>query len=113
MNGHARLITARPPEWEPLVSARQWVLLAHALRDVPETLADLRVVLGELSPGVRCALLAHLMQALASGGSPARAVWTSLAMTGHEVKLRSAVARAQQDLHPWGAATVHALGDGG
>lgn len=109
MSHHAGRISPRPQEWEPLVSAPQWVILAHALRDAPATLGDLRVVLDELSPGVRRALLAHLMQTLASGGSPVRAVWTALAITGHEVKLRSAVTRAHFDLHHQRAATVHAL----
>lgn len=109
MSPHASRISPRPQEWEPLVSAPQWVILAHALRDAPATLGDLRVVLGELSPGVRRALLAHLMQTLASGGSPVRAVWTALAITGHEVTLRSAVTRAHFDLHQQRAATVHAL----
>ena len=110
MSHHARRISPRPQEWKPLVSAPQWVILAHALRDAPATLGDLRVVLGELSPGVRRALLAHLMQTLASGASPpVRAVWTALAITGHEVKLRSAVTRAHFDLHHQIAATVHAL----
>ena len=100
---------SRPHEWEPLVSARQWVILAHTLRDAPEVLDDLRVVLCELSPGVRRALLAHLMEALASGVSPMRAVWSAAAITGHEAKLRSAVARAQLDARPRRMATVHAL----
>ncbi len=108
MSRPARRISPRPQEWEPLVSAPQWVILAHALRDAPAMLCDLRVVLGELSPGVRRALLAHLMQGLASGACPVRAVWTALAITGHEVKLRSAVTRAHFDLHQ-SAATVHAL----
>jgi hypothetical protein len=103
-----RHITTRPPAWEPLVSARQWLILSHTLRD-DQVLADLHVVLGELSPGVRRALLAHLMETLASGVSPVRAVWISLAITGHDVKLRSARARAHQDVHPNHAATVHAL----
>jgi hypothetical protein len=87
----------RPCEWEPLVSTRQWAILAHTLRDAPEILGDLRVVLAQLSPAVRCALLAHLMQSLASGMSPASAVWRSLVITGHEVKLRSAAALGRRD----------------
>ncbi len=109
MDHHARRNIVRPPQWQPLVSARQWLILTHTLRDAPELLGDLRVVLGELSPGVRRALLAHLMQTLASGASPVRAVWTALAITGHEVKLRSAVTRADSDVHHQRAATVHAL----
>jgi hypothetical protein len=108
MTPPVRHITARPPAWEPLVSDRQWLILSHNLRDT-HVLADLRVVLGELSPGVRRALLAHLMETLASGVSPVRAVWVSLAITGHDVKLRSAHARAQLDVHHGQAATVHAL----
>lgn len=55
----------------------------------------------QLSPGVRTALLANLMDALASDASPARAVWRALAITGHEVKLCSAAALGR----------LHALGD--
>jgi hypothetical protein len=80
-----------------LVSTRQWAILDHTLRDAPEVLGDLRVVLAQLSPAVRCALLAHLMQTLASGSSPVSAVWRSLVLTAHEVKLRSAVALGRRD----------------
>jgi len=75
------------------------VILAHALRDAPEVLSDLRVVLAQLSPGVREALLGNLMEGLASGVRPARAVWMALAVTGHEVKLCSAVALGRLHAH--------------
>ena len=83
---------ACPTEWQPLVSRRQWAILAHEFRDAHEVLSDLRIVLAELSPGARRVLLVNLMRALASGLSPGRAVWISLARTGHELKLCSAVA---------------------
>ena len=91
----------RPLGWQPLVSPRQWAILAHALRNRPEILDDLRVVLTQLSPSVRSALVANLMEALASDARPTRAVWSALAITGHEVKLCSAAALGR----------LHALGD--
>jgi len=91
----------RPLEWQPLVSARQWAILADALKDHPEVLDDLRVVLTQLSPGVRTALLANLLISLAAEERPTRAVWTALAVTGHEVRLCSAAALGR----------LHALGD--
>jgi hypothetical protein len=92
----------RPLEWQPLVSARHWTILAYALRDHPEVLLeDLRVVLTQLSPAVRSALVANLLISLASEERPTRAVWTALALTGHEVKLCSAAAFGR----------LHALGD--
>lgn len=91
----------RPLKWQPLVSARHWTILSYALRDHPEVLEDLRVVLTQLSPGVRGALVANLLISLASEERPTRAVWTALAMTGHEVKLCSAAALGR----------LHALAD--
>jgi hypothetical protein len=88
-------------EWQPLVSPRQWAILAHALRDHPVVLDDLRVVLSELSPGVRGALVANLLISLGSEDRPSRAVWFALAVTGHEVKLCSAAALGR--LHALGA----------
>lgn len=101
MDRRHRPIPARPLQWQPLVSPRQWATLAHALSDRPEILDDLRVVLTQLSPGVRKALVANLMEALASDARPTRAVWSALAITGHEVKLGSAAALGR----------LHALGD--
>ena len=100
---HRRSIPAspRPLEWQPLVSPRQWAILAHALRDHREVLDDLRVVLSELSPGVRGALVANLLISLGSEEHPSRAVWFALAATGQEVKLCSAVALGR----------LHALAD--
>ena len=100
MDPHVK-VPARPLEWEPLVSARQWVILAHAFSDAPEVLGDLRVVLGQLSPRVRGVLLGNLMVALASQVRPGRAVWTALAITGDEVKRCSAAALGR----------LHAAGD--
>ena len=100
-----RPIRARPLQWQPLVSPRQWAILAHALSDSPEVLDDLRVVLTQLSPRVRGALIANLMAALASDTRPAGAVWSALAITGHEVKLCSAAALGRR------ARALHALGD--
>ena len=94
-------VPPRPATWQPLVSPGQWAILAHALRDCPEALDDLRVVLAQLSPGVRSAFIANLMEALASGVLARRAVWSALAITGHEVKLCSAAALGR----------LHALGD--
>lgn len=91
----------RPLEWQPLVSARHWTILAYALKDHPEVLDDLRVVLTQLSPGVRGALLANLFITLAFEEHPPRAVWAALAITGHEVKLCSASALGR----------LHALAD--
>ena len=101
MDRRHRSIPARPLQWQPLVSPRQWAILAHALSDSPEILDDLRVVLTQLSPRVRSALVANLMEALASNARPTRAVWSALAITGHEVKLCSAAALGR----------LHALGD--
>lgn len=101
MDRRNRSIPARPLQWQPLVSPCQWAILAHALSDRPEVLDDLRVVLAQLSPGVRSALVANLMEALASETRPTRAVWNALAITGHEVKLCSAAALGR----------LHALGD--
>ena len=104
-------VPERPLEWQPLVSPRQWAILANALADCPEVLADLRTVLTQLSPGVRSALVANVTTALESEARPTRAVWMALAITGDEVKLCSAVALGR--LHalaydaPGGA--VHAL----
>ncbi len=92
---------ARPDVWRPLVTRRQWAILAHAFRDASAVLGDLRVVLAELSPGVRAALLGNLMDALASGVRPGRAIWMALAVTGHEARLCSADALGR----------LHALGD--
>lgn len=77
------------------------MILADALRDSPEVLDDLRIVLAQLSPRVRGSLVANLMEALASGARPRQAVWVALEITGHEVKLCSAVALGR----------LHALGD--
>ena len=101
MDRRQRSIPARPLQWQPLVSPRQWAILAQALSDRPEILDDLRVVLTQLSPGVRRALVANIMGALATGARPTRAVWSALAITGHEVKLCSAAALGR----------LHALGD--
>jgi hypothetical protein len=90
-----------PPEWQPLVSSRQWARLARALGQAPEVLDDLRVVLAQLSPAVRNALLDNLTDRLAAGTRPALAVWEALATTGHEARLRSAALLGR----------LHALGD--
>ena len=104
-------VPKRPPDWQPLVSPRQWAILAQALADCPEVLDDLHIVLTQLSPGVRSALVANLVAALESGARPARAVWMALAITGDEVRLCSAVAlgrlHALADDAP--GAAVHAL----
>ena len=94
-------VPSRPAPWHPLVSPGQWAILAHALAECPEALDDLRVVLAQLSPGVRSALIANLMEALAAGVLARRAVWSALAVTGHEVKLCSAAALGR----------LHALAD--
>jgi hypothetical protein len=73
MDRRHRPIPVRPLPWQPLVSPRQWAILEHALSDRPEILDDLRVVLTQLSPGVRSALVANLMEALASDARPAHA----------------------------------------
>ena len=91
----------RPLQWQPLVSPREWAILAQALSDHPEILDDLRVVLTQLSPGVRGALITNLSEAFVSGASPTHAIWSALAITGHEVKLCSAAALGR----------LHALGD--
>ena len=96
-----RAMPGRPLQWQPLVSPRQWAILAHALSARPEILDDLRVVLTQLSPRVRSALVANLMEALASGARPTRAIWSALAITGQELKLCSAEALGR----------LHALGD--
>jgi hypothetical protein len=101
MHRRQRSIPARPLQWQPLVSPREWAILAHALSDRPEILDDLRVVLTQLSPGVRNALIANLMETLASDARPTHAIWSALAITGHEVKLCSAAALGR----------LHALGD--
>ena len=85
-------VLERPPEWQPLVSPRQWAIVANALVDCPDVLDDLHIVLRQLSPGVRGTMIANLVMALESGARPARAVWMALAITGDEVKLCSAVA---------------------
>lgn len=77
--------------WQPLVSPRQWAVIVHALGSTPSALDDLRVVLEQLSPRVRSTLVANLMDALGSDPHPTRAVWSALAVTGHELKLCSAV----------------------
>ena len=104
-------VPERPLEWQPLVSPRQWAILAHALADCPEVLDGLRTVLTQVSPGVRGTLVANLMMALESEARPARAVWMALAITGDEVKLCSAVAlgrlHALADDAPGG--TVHEM----
>ncbi len=90
-----------PWQWQPLVSRREWVVLAGALRGSPAILEDLRVVLLQLSPGVRRALVANLMTVLESDACATRAVWSALVITGHEVKMCSAAALGR----------LHALGD--
>ncbi|MGI8729302.1 MAG: hypothetical protein ACR2LK_04830 [Solirubrobacteraceae bacterium] len=104
-------VPKRPPDWQPLVSPREWAILAHALADCQEVLDDLHIVLTQLSPGVRRTLVANLVTALQSGARPRRAVWTALAITGGEVRLCSAVAlgrlHALADDSP--AGTVHTL----
>jgi hypothetical protein len=87
----------RPLEWQPLVTACQWAILAEELKDHSEVLDDLRVVLIQLSPGVRSALMANLLSALAAEERPTHAVWLALAITGHEVKLCSAAALGRLD----------------
>lgn len=101
MDRRHHAVPERPSRWQPLVSSRQWAILAYALRDSPEVLDDLRVVLAQLSPIVRSALISNLMEALASDARPTRAIWHALAITGHEVKLCSAAALGR----------LHALGD--
>ena len=93
--------STRPLEWQPLVSVRQWAILADALNYHPEVLEDVRVVLTQLSPGVRSALMANLLISLAAEERPTHAVWIALAVTGQEVKLCSAIALGR----------LHALGD--
>ncbi|MEJ7786889.1 MAG: hypothetical protein WKF96_18975 [Solirubrobacteraceae bacterium] len=104
-------VPKRPPEWQPLLSPRQWASLVHAFADCPEVLEDLRTVLVQLSPGVRGTLVANLVTALESEARPARAVWAALAITGNEVKLCSAVAlgRLHALAHDSPGGTVHAL----
>ena len=82
----------RPVQWQPLVSRSEWSVLAGALMDHPEVLDDLRVVLTQLSPAVRVALVANVLVCLRSQEPPARAVWSALAVTGQEVRLCSATA---------------------
>jgi len=41
---------ARPLEWQPLFSPRQWAILAQALADCREVLDDLHIVLTQLFP---------------------------------------------------------------
>lgn len=94
-------IPARPWDWQPLVSAREWAILARGFAHTPELLGDLRVVLAQLSPGVRAALIGNLVRALADDMGPSDALWMSLAITGHELKLGSAIALGR----------LHALGD--
>lgn len=101
MAGRHRSTPPRPLQWQPLVSPRQWAILAQALSDRPEVLEDLRVVLTQLSPGVRSALVANVIGALGSDAHPTHAIWCALAITGHEVKLCSAAALGR----------LHALGD--
>ena len=101
MHRRSTPVSPRPLEWQPLVSARHWAILAHALKDHPEVLEDLRVVLTQLSPRVRSALIANLLISLAAEVRPTHAVWTALAVTGHEVKLCSAAALGR----------LHALAD--
>jgi hypothetical protein len=95
------LPSAPPAAWRPLVSRAQWTILARALEGFPEVLDDLRVVLTQLSPGVRSALLTNLFSTLKAEEHPTRAVWVALAITGHEVKLCSAAALGR----------LHALAD--
>lgn len=104
-------VPKRPPDWQPLVSPREWAILARALADCPEGLDDLHTVLTQLSPGVRRTLVANLVTALQSGARPRRAVWMALAITGDEVKLCSAVAlgRLHALAHDAPGGTVHAL----
>jgi len=104
-------VPERPQKWQPLVSPRQWRILAHTLADCPEVLDDLHTVLMQLSPGVRGALVANVTMALESEARPTHAVWMALAITGDEVKLCSAVALGRlhslADDAPGGA--MHAL----
>ena len=81
---------ARPLEWQPLVSPREWAIFANALADYPEVLADLRTVLTQLSPGVRSVLVSNVTTALESEARPTYAVWMAVAITGDELKLCSA-----------------------
>lgn len=97
MSRRSRSAPLRPFEWRPLVSAREWAILARAFADAPEPLADLRVVLAQLSPGVRSALLGNLIQALAEDVRPSQALWMSLAITGHELRLCSAITLGRMD----------------
>jgi hypothetical protein len=69
--------------------------------DHPEVLDDLRIILAQLSPGVRGALVANLLISMRSEERPTRAVWTALAVTGQEVRLCSAAALGR----------LHALAD--
>lgn len=95
MTSRPRSIPARPSGWRPLVSAREWAILARGFADTPELLGDLHVVLAQLSPGVRAALLGNLVQALADDTGPSHALWMSLAITGHELRLCSAIKLGQ------------------
>lgn len=97
MGQRYRPTSLRPPEWQPLVSSRQWMILADAIGGQPRVLDDLRVVLSQLSPRVREALLGNLVLALAWEASPSRAVWTALLTTGHELRLSSAEALGRWD----------------
>ena len=94
-------VAARPSRWQPLVTPGQWRILAHSFRDAPEVLNDLQVVLGEISPGTRRALLENLMATLQSEDRPIVALWTALGLTGQDAKMRSAAALGR----------LHALGD--
>lgn len=111
MDSRQDSVPERPLEWQPLVSPRQWAILAQALADCPEVLDDLHGVLMQLFPGVRGALVGNVTTALESEPRPTHAVWMALAITGDEVKLCSAAAlgrlHALADDAPGGA--VHAL----
>ena len=111
MDRRQDLLPKRPLQWQPLVSPRQWAILANALADCPEVLDDLHIVLTQVSPGVRGTLVANVTTALKSEARPPHAIWIALAITGDEIKLCSAAALGRlhtlADDAPGGA--VHAL----
>lgn len=81
-----------PPAWQPLVSSCRWTILAHALKDCSKLVDNLRVVLAQLSAGVRGTLMDNVIQELASDVAAPRALWHALVIAGDEVKLCSAEA---------------------
>ena len=94
-------MSARPVEWQRLVSARQLTSIVSALSEDPQLIDALRGVLMQLSPRLGRSLLANLDVTPRSEDHATHAAWTALAITGHEVKLCSAEALGSR----------HVLGD--